>query len=73
MCGAPATTNGYRDAGLFHTVVFSGLAPRTRYYYIFGDDAYGMSEEYSFVSAPAKGDTSTIKVVTYGGKEKDLK
>ncbi len=41
MCGAPATTVGYRDAGIFHTARFEGLVPGQRIYYQFGDDING--------------------------------
>ncbi|KJE91696.1 hypothetical protein CAOG_02793 [Capsaspora owczarzaki ATCC 30864] len=66
MCGEPATSYGYRPAGLIHTVIFTGLQPRTRYYYVFGDPSYGMSTIYSFVSAPARGDTSLVRWVVFG-------
>ena len=37
LCGAPATTLGFLDPGLLHTVALSGLEPGQRYYYSVGD------------------------------------
>ena len=32
MCGAPATTVGWRDPGQFYYATISGLEPSTRYF-----------------------------------------
>lgn len=52
LCGAPANADGWRDPGLLHSAVLTGLRPDTRYYYVYGDEAYGWSAERSFVSGP---------------------
>ncbi len=39
-----------------HAAKATGLTPATRYYYQIGSDAGGWSTEYSFKTAPAKGD-----------------
>ena len=44
------------------------LKPGTRYYYIFGDDDFGWSEEFSFMSAPVPGPGVTTRVLAFGGK-----
>jgi hypothetical protein len=67
MCGAPANTEGWRDPGLFHSAILSNLSPDTRYYYVYGDPAYGFSEEASFMSAPRPGAASrTLNIFAYG-------
>ena len=43
------------------------LTPATKYYYQFGDDAYGWSEEFTFKSAPVPGPNVTTRVLTFGG------
>ena len=44
------------------------LEPQTKYFYIFGDDAYGnWSEEYSFTSAPEPGPNVVTRVLAFGG------
>lgn len=37
MCGAPASTIGWLDPGIFHSALMDGLQPSTRYYYTVGD------------------------------------
>ena len=69
LCGAPATTIGWRDVGLIHTALFeidpetsssslpSSSSSNTQYvYYIFGDDASNeWSEEFRFKVPPPPG------------------
>ena len=65
MCGAPATTVGFRDPGIFHTAVFSGLSPNQRVYYRFGDGAEGVwSAEYSFLTPPEAG--GDVNMIAFG-------
>jgi len=49
LCGAPATTVGWRDPGATHTAVLTGLTPGASYTYSFGDAATGtFSSAHSF-------------------------
>jgi hypothetical protein len=41
----------FRDPGFIHSVLLSGLAPDTAYYYQFGNDVDGWSQVYQFNSA----------------------
>ena len=41
------------------------LTPGAVYYYKYGDDQYGWSDEYMFKAAPPKG--GTVRIVAYGG------
>ena len=43
------------------------LTPGAVYYYKYGDDQYGWSDEYMFKAAPPQG--GTVKVVAYGGND----
>lgn len=38
-----------------------------KYYYRFGDDAYGWSDEFTFNAAPVPGPNVTTKVLAFGG------
>ena len=75
MCGAPATTVGYRDPGMIHQVTMDNLKPGYRYEYRFGDDKYGWSEYYTFYAPPIPSPNATVKFVAYGdmgnGQEDD--
>jgi len=66
MCGPPATTNGYHDAGYILQAVFGPLQPWTRYYYIYGDSTYGFSQEASFVSPPTVGTKQEFSILAFG-------
>eukprot|EP00698_Gefionella_okellyi_P020824 TRINITY_DN6617_c0_g1_i1.p1 TRINITY_DN6617_c0_g1~~TRINITY_DN6617_c0_g1_i1.p1 ORF type:complete len:564 (+),score=100.33 TRINITY_DN6617_c0_g1_i1:99-1694(+) len=66
LCGAPATTNGWMNPGLLHNAVLTGLAANTTYYYRVGEDVYGWSDEFSFVSAPAVTPSAAFKFIVYG-------
>ena len=55
MCNAPANTTSqtmWRFPGWFHHVLLKGLAPATRYYYVYGSARDGWSQERSFMSKP---------------------
>jgi hypothetical protein len=65
MCGAPATTVGFRDPGIFHTAVFTGLLPNQRVYYRFGDGERGVwSAEFSFLTPPLPG--GDVSIIAFG-------
>lgn len=69
MCGAPASTVGWRDPGLIHTAELFGLkahATKT-VYYVFGDEATdNFSGEYSFVLPPLAGQQPPNRPTTVG-------
>uniref|UniRef100_A0A7R9UZ11 Purple acid phosphatase n=1 Tax=Chlamydomonas euryale TaxID=1486919 RepID=A0A7R9UZ11_9CHLO len=56
MCGGTATSNGWVHSGTQHWAVLRGLERGRRYYYSFGDAAWGFSAPASFVAAPNHGD-----------------
>lgn len=63
MCGAPATTVGFRDPGFVHTVVMSDLKPDTDYCYQYGaDDETSPTQRFKTVSKT----TYPYSVVAYG-------
>jgi len=69
--GAAVTSNySVMYAGLgdiTHRVNVTGLAPRTRYFYVVGDVALDQwSPEYSFISRPATGAEEVIDFIAYG-------
>ena len=64
MCGAPATTDGYRPPGFFHSATIRGLTPNTRYFYQVGDStSHSHSEVQHFYSAP---DADNVEFVIFG-------
>ncbi|CAL8470701.1 g10243 [Coccomyxa elongata] len=63
MCGGVANSTGYINPGLFHTAKMNDLQPDTRYYYAYGDEENGFSEESSFVTAPPPGSDATVKLL----------
>lgn len=66
MCGAPATTVGWRDPGFFHKALLEGLKPNTQYYYQVGDSSKGSeSVVYNFFAPPAP-DQTDIQFVIFG-------
>lgn len=52
LCGTPATAQGWRNPGVFHSALLANLIPSQRVYYVFGSDKQGWSHEHSFVAAP---------------------
>lgn len=59
MCGAPASTIGWRDLGLIHTASLAGMSTveGDKLYYIFGDAASDTwSREYVFFLPPKAGE-----------------
>ncbi|CAD7698428.1 unnamed protein product, partial [Ostreobium quekettii] len=74
MCGGHAATVGWIDPGLFHTAVMTGLEPGRRYYYTYGDEVYGFSEESSFLAAPTVGPNTSVNflaIADLGQAEED--
>ncbi|GAB2280187.1 polynucleotide adenylyltransferase, variant 2 [Dionaea muscipula] len=75
MCGAPASTVGWRDPGFIHTSFLKELWPNSLYTYRLGhrlnDDTYVWSQEYQFRASPYPGQNSLQRVIIYGdmGKE----
>ena len=49
------------------TLYLCSLTPSSKYFYRFGDDAYGWSNEFNFTSAPVPGPNVTTRVLTFGG------
>eukprot|EP00051_Salpingoeca_urceolata_P004281 m.63959 g.63959 ORF g.63959 m.63959 type:complete len:569 (+) comp13519_c0_seq1:60-1766(+) len=77
LCGAPATTVGFRDPGMFLSAVMDvshlrakvrhGARPassNTMVYYSFGSDSTGFSEVRSFQLPPGPGEPA--KIVAFG-------
>lgn len=62
LCGGVATTSGWLDPGTLQAAVMSDLQPDTRYYYVYGDQALGMSAEISFVSPPLVGPEASVQL-----------
>lgn len=64
MCNAPANSVGWMDPGYFHEVIINGLENGQLYYYVFGDDIYGYSEEH-MMKVPMKSGPphTTIKIL----------
>jgi hypothetical protein len=56
-----ANTTGWIDPGTLHRALVTGLKPSTRYYYAYGSQDFGFSEEASFVSPPPVGPDTTVK------------
>jgi len=65
MCGAPANSTGWMDPGMVHRATLSGLVPNQKYYYIYGDSAFGWSEERWFYSPPPPY-AESINVLAFG-------
>lgn len=58
MCSAPANQTGQQlfiDPGIMHRVLLRGLRPDTDYYYTFGSEVGGFSDERRFHSMPSSG------------------
>jgi acid phosphatase type 7 len=65
MCGAPASTVGWRDLGTIWNATLSNLQSGTRYYYIVGDEENGFSDEFS-VLGPLAADAHELTFLAYG-------
>jgi hypothetical protein len=51
------------DAGTQHSAVMTGLSPSKRYYYSYGDKAWGMSAVTHFVSPPLPGPDTPVSLL----------
>ena len=54
---------GWLDPGTFHYGRLDGLKHGHRYFYRFGSDADGFSEEFSFLAPPHHGPNSKVKIL----------
>jgi hypothetical protein len=65
LCGGPANGTGYFTPGSLHTAVMSGLPPATKIHYRYGSspDVAGLSQEYSFITAPLTGPNVSVKLL----------
>ncbi|PRW45579.1 Metallo-dependent phosphatase [Chlorella sorokiniana] len=63
MCGPPANDSGWMEPGWLHGAVMSGLQPATRYFYQYGDEELGWSAEESFMSPPAVGPNTAVRLL----------
>ena len=73
VCNSPANTSAqtyWRFPGYFHHVLLQDLATHTRYYYKYGNDVDGWSEERSFLSR-ADDTVEEIKFLGYGDQDWD--
>ncbi|XP_030477292.2 probable inactive purple acid phosphatase 27 [Syzygium oleosum] len=70
MCGSPARTVGWRDAGFIHTSFLKDLWPNSVYTYKMGhllsNGTYIWSKSYSFKSSPYPGQDSLQRVIIFG-------
>lgn len=64
MLASPGnTTHGWFEPFFWNSALMTGLAPSTVYFYIFGSDAHGWSNERSFVSAPVTGPHQALNII----------
>lgn len=66
LCGEPATTWGWRDPGLLHTAILKQLQKGKQYFYIYGDDQYGWSQESSFFPILGSDPNEKIRFYAFG-------
>ncbi|XP_027100097.1 probable inactive purple acid phosphatase 1 isoform X1 [Coffea arabica] len=75
LCGAPATTVGWRDPGFIHTSYLKELWPNVLYTYKLGhrlhNGSYIWSQNYQFRASPYPGQNSLQRVVIFGDMGKD--
>ncbi|KAL3501507.1 hypothetical protein ACH5RR_035956 [Cinchona calisaya] len=75
LCGAPATTVGWRDPGFIHTSYLKELWPNALYTYKLGhrlsNGSYIWSQTYEFRASPYPGQNSLQRVVIFGDMGKD--
>ena len=73
LCDALANVTSqilWRFPGYFHHVLLIGLLPKTQYFYVYGSEEDGFSEERSFFSQPNKGG-ATAAFIAYGDQDWD--
>ncbi len=67
MCGPPANLSAhFIDPGQLHSVLLTGLKPRTKYYYQYGNKEFKFSTVKSFTTAPINGSKDVVKFIVYG-------
>ncbi|KAK9668903.1 hypothetical protein RND81_13G094900 [Saponaria officinalis] len=70
VCGAPASTVGWRDPGFIHTSFLKDLWPNRWYTYrmghILSNGSYVWTKKYSFKAPPSPGQDSLQRVVIFG-------
>ncbi|KAJ4979818.1 hypothetical protein NE237_010598 [Protea cynaroides] len=65
VIASPAKDFGWHDPGYIHTAVMTGLQPSTSYYYKYGSDSVGWSDQIQFQTPPAGG-SAELKFLAYG-------
>jgi len=66
MCGAPATTIGYRSPGFLHSALIENLRPNTEYFYQVGDSTpNSVSRVLNFFSPP-RPEADNVEFVIFG-------
>jgi acid phosphatase type 7 len=73
MCGEPATSVGYRDAGVQYAAVLEGLAPAARVFYRVGSEGGGWSDVASFNAPPPTMAGVGVRIVAFGDMGKGHK
>ncbi|KAG9443632.1 hypothetical protein H6P81_014972 [Aristolochia fimbriata] len=62
---SPANDFGWHDPGFVHSAVMTGLKPSTIYYYKYGSDSVGWSDQIKFKTPPASG-AGDLQFLAYG-------
>jgi hypothetical protein len=65
MCGDPGQSQGWFDPHFWLTASMAGLAPATTYYYVYGSDKNGWSNEAYFTSAPVPNANQAMSILLY--------
>jgi hypothetical protein len=68
MCNSPANITAqqwFRDPGYIHHIILTHLKYSTTYYYQYGNDKYGWSPVYSFISRPSPEGVSAYPVTKF--------
>ena len=75
ICNSPANTTSqsyWRHPGYFHHSLLTSLLSSTRYYYQYGNDIDGWSEEKSFLSRPhVNKEIQQVKFIGYADQDWD--
>jgi len=66
LCGDVAIDFGWKDPGYLQSAVMTNLIPEQQYYYIFGGNATGWSDEQFFYAAPEAGAQILVDLIAYG-------
>eukprot|EP00730_Choanoeca_flexa_P015567 TRINITY_DN7178_c0_g1_i1.p1 TRINITY_DN7178_c0_g1~~TRINITY_DN7178_c0_g1_i1.p1 ORF type:complete len:681 (+),score=128.81 TRINITY_DN7178_c0_g1_i1:193-2235(+) len=65
MCGPPANTTGFVDPGYMHSVILTGLKPKTKYSYKVGQPTLSNTSTFSFTSSPETRGDYEFQFVAY--------